>query len=206
MSVLATTTRAEDFAGELRRQIDLRRRRLGPGGGARLRRGFRGRRRRGGAARTRAGPHRRREAGIGVPSGRSEMVLTGFGSGKDGAIAAADGGGVITTTGVSTVLRTGRGTGGIGRARPAPERAAALSERADRRAAPRWSPPSRCRPACCPSAGMRRRRSASRPSSSLGGCTLVGPCAAAMNGGALRYAGQPALERKDARRSSRRRR
>ncbi len=198
MSVLATTTRAEDlpesFVGRSILGVD------GSAAAAALAfaAGF-ARDAGGGAAGAEdvgAASASATEAGIGVPSGRSEMVRTGFGSGKDGAIAGA-GGGDMTTTGVSTVPRTAEELDESDGAAGAADGGGAV-----------WA----CRSTGCSSVLTTVTRltcvlslSREAPTSfgvetvaSLGGCTLVGPCAAAMNGGAFGIPGSLPLSAKTA--------
>ena len=120
-------------------------------------------------------------AGIGVPSGRSDTVRTGFGSGNwDGAAGGA--GAVITTTGVSTVClmeapdppaSAPRFAGLVGAVAEAAVRSTGCS-----------SVVTTFTPAGLPLSFSKLASLSLEEAtlSSLGGCTLVGPCAAAMNG------------------------
>src|SRR5208283_1865389 len=122
-------------------------------------------------------------------SGRSEIVLTGFGSGN-GEAGAGDGAGVMMTTGVSTIPRTTGPPAGLAAALGAGDGGCAV-----------WA----FRSTGCSSLLTTFTRSAwvlslrrDAPASlevetvaSLGGCTLVGPTAAAMKGGTFESPGRP---------------
>ena len=130
------------------------------------------------------------ELGITVPSGRREIVRTGFGSGNGDAAAGA-GWGAATTTGVSTVPRTSGPAASVVEAGGGAEvwalRSTGCSSLLTTLTLLAWVLSlSRLAPASFEVATV----------ASLGGCTLVGPSTAAIKGGDFGSPGRPPLKAK----------